>query len=304
MNEERKAQFISEKEENVIMPTNIKNVFELAAKREEMLGRDLCEWNSEEIIDFYKYYSTSKIQSLVYIHNRLTEYTNWCISNGLVSDNQNHYVEIKTETLCRCVDMRVLKSEIITREELLDRLNILPNYSDRYIFLGLFEGIPIKNDCLINAKPEDISGNVLRLCDGTTRQISPELKNIMFVASEEECYVSMGKFNNELEYMEGAGKIIRPFKTKRGTQYDMRLAVTSRMRRCSLYLQLPHTMKAKDIVESGRLHYIKGMMQRYNISFEDCINDKRRRDEHEEIYGKIQNALTYISVYGKVFEEQ
>lgn len=114
-NEKRKMQFISEKEENAIISKNLSKAFEDAEEMEKRLGKDMCEWTSGEIIDYYKYLSTPYVQTLIQLHNSLTNYTTWCILNGLVKNNQNHYLEIKTEMILNCTDINSLIKTVISR---------------------------------------------------------------------------------------------------------------------------------------------------------------------------------------------
>lgn len=298
MNKQRKETWLDKRKDDAIMSGNVSKAFELAAKIEDAIGCDIAEWNSDEIVSFYKYYATSKIQSLVNLHCQLRQYADWCVENGLVTDNQNHWREIKTETLLRCTDIGKVKSEIVTRDQLLERIKDLPNYSDMFIFLGLFEGIPFKDDCLINANINDLNGNTLALSNGETREISDELKRIMLIASEQDKYISMGKFQSEMDYLPIPGQIIRPYNSKKGFSKKLKIAVTMRIRRCSEYMGLPEPMKIKELQESGRIDYIKKMMNKYNITFQQCIKETRYREEHQKIYGKIQNTVTYLALYG------
>ena len=295
-NEERKLQFLSEKGSVAILSQNLRKAFEDAEPMETKYNRDLCEWTSEEILGFYKFLSTSYIQTLVQLHNSLESYANWCLVNGLISDNQNHFTEIKSEALCKCVDLNRLENLIITRERLLDEIKHLPNFCDQFIFLGLFEGIPNKNQCLQNVKLSDLNGNELSLCDGTSRIISDELKHIMHQANDEDAYVSMGKTTMEFPYIYSE-TIIRQFKAKKGVLQNPTLIVGGRIRRCAAYLGLEN-LTIKTLMESGRIYYIVKESKKYGINPKEMITNQNYRELHETIYGKIQNHTTYLQTYG------
>lgn len=299
-NQERKMQFIQERKEKATISNNIMNIFELSSATEESYGRDICEWTSNEIISFYKYYSTASVQSLVQLHNALTMYTNWCISNGMVSDNQNHYTEINSIMLCSCINFVALRKIMVSREELLSLLRGLPNYSDMFILLGIFEGIPAKQGCMFNIKVSDINGNELTLPDKSVVAISDELKHIMYIAAEESIHTSLPNKKKEFEYEYTDGDHILRHIKRNSVRPNEVLVIGSRMRKCADYLDMPG-LTIKALAESGRMWKISKIMKEKAVSLEDAV--VKYRAEHEAIYGPMQNTVTYINTYGVLIKE-
>lgn len=294
-NEKRKRQFLSEKKEYAKISNNLTNIFNAAEQREEMYGQDLCEWNSDKIIEFYKYYSTSSISSLVVLNTALREYTTWCMENGMVADNQNHYGEISSEALCKCVDISRLKETVFTRDELLSKIKELTNYTDRFVLLGLFEGIP--NSVICDVKLSDLSGNSITLSDGKQLDISEELVRIMRHADEETEYISMTKTEKAFPYVPSDTIIKRTAKAKENVMSNT-VVVGSKVRRCARYFGIP-TLTIKNLVESGRLHYISEIAKENGITVEEVIKGKKYRKMFEDRYGKVQNLMTYWLTYGQ-----
>lgn len=299
-NSKRKEQYLREKADKAVVANNIYSIFSMAEKREEMYGRDLAEWSSKEIIDLYKYLSSSSVQSLIFVHSQLTSYAQWCIMNGLVKDNQNHYTEINSSTLLKCVDTETIEKMIISREELLKEIQELPNYTDRFMFLGIFEGITMKNHNLSNVKISDLNGNVVKLSDGTELPISNELVNIMHVAAEETTWISMGKREKEYQLVEG-DTIIRPINAPNGVTENITIMIGGRIRRCAKFLGRPK-ITIKMLAESGRIDFIKRKAAEYGIKTEDMVFGSTHSLEQEKIYGKVQNKSIYMSMYGKYLE--
>lgn len=299
-NQERKEQFLQEKERETTISNNLKNMFQMAERFEELYERDLCEFTTQDIISLYKYYSTPNIQTLIQINNSLEMYTNWCINNGLVPDNQNHYSEMKSEILCECVDLNVLKTKIFTRNDLMNWLQKLPNYVDRFIFLGIFEGIPVLDGCLTDARLADLNDNILTLSNGTKRVLSRELVNIMWEADAEVVRLSMGEQQRQRNVQYASGDtIIRPAVNSAYTDNKPTLLVGSRVRMCCKFLGINVTIK--NISECGRMWYIKQIADEHGCSITDATVKYRR--DHEEIYGKVQNMLTYSLTYGKLIND-
>ena len=300
-NEQRKRQFLAEREDKAVVSNNIYDTFRLATDFEEKYNRDLCEWNSSEIIEFYKYYSTPRVQTLILVHSYLTMYTNWCISNGMVSDNQNHYSEINSEMLCKCINMNALRESVFSKDKLFEALKEIPNYCDRYLILGSFEGIPIKNDCMYSAKVSDIhDGNILRLVDGNDIKISKELMQVMITAAEEDSRLSLTSVPKTFmyEYTDG-DHIIRDIQ-RRSARVNHTVTIGTRLRKCGDYLGMP-SLTFKALAESGRMWFISEIAKSKSVSVEDAVIKYRK--EHEDRYGKMQNTVTYLNTYGLLIRE-
>ena len=303
-NEKRKMQFISEKEENAIISKNLSKAFEDAEEMEKRLGKDMCEWTSGEIIDYYKYLSTPYVQTLIQLHNSLSNYTTWCILNGLVKNNQNHYLEIKTEMILNCTDINSLIKTVISREELLKEIKTLPNESDKFIMLGLFEGIPVADDVMKNVKLSDLEDNILHLSNGVDLKISEQLKNYIHLANQEDCYISYSNLRSpqEIPYKED-GCVIRETTRNKSDKTNSTIFIGARLRRAIRCLGMVEGTTMKTIMESGRLHFMRELAKEYNVKMEDTINNRQLRDIHERIFGKIQNRITYMSTYGRCFDD-
>lgn len=295
-NAERKHQFLRERKSEVELSPNTEIWFESMEYFEKEYDRDVCEWTSTEIIRYMKYMSTPRIQTLVIFKGSMSIYTDWCITNRLVTDNQNHFAELTTETLCECIDFTKLRSLILTREELLENIRTLNNYSDQFIFLGLFEGINAQN--LINVGVSDLEGNELHLHDGKTIAISNDLRHIILMAAEETTWISTKTRQREYDYIP-SDRIIRIIDRK-NPQTNMMLLLGGRFRGALAFMGLPSEISRKDIMESGRLDYIQSIMKEKNMSLHDVIFNGDIRNDVEARYGKIQNCGVYVNIYGKL----
>ena len=298
-NEQRKEQYIKERKEKAILSINTEKAFELAEPIEKEYGRDMCEWDSTEILDFYRYYNTSSLQSLIVINNAMVIYTDWCLVNGLVSDGQNHYREISPDLLTSCLNQNALDLSVITRERLIDSISELPNFSDKFIILGIFEGISPRAEIMPKVKLSDLDGSILTLPNGIKINVSKELQAIMKYANNETEYIGMTKRNFVYEYIPSE-YIIRHFISRKGVEDNPVIFIGTRLRKCFKWLGMQN-FTMKQLSESGRIDFIKRMMNDYNISLYDAINGKRYREMHETIYGTIQSRPNYINTYGKYY---
>ena len=299
-NEERKRQYLKEKSARAILSSNIYSEFALAQSFEERLGRDLCEWDSGEIIDFYRYHATPSIQSLIQINNMLEGYTTWCIANGLVKDNQNHYSEIKSAQLINCIDYEKLASLIITREQLLKDISDLPNDSDKFLILGIFEGIPTVNEVLFNVKLQDVNAKegTIALSNGKTRKFSPELIKYALRAGEEDGYTNMKTQKTYQLY--DTGTLIKPIIYIPGRVLTRpMLVINRRFTQCRIYMGWPEITTAT-VRDSGRIHYLREKIKETGMPLREYISVNR--EEVEDLFGRIQNLTAYVAIYGKIIE--
>jgi hypothetical protein len=296
-NKERKEEFIHYREEDAIISTNISVAFEQAAFFEEKLGLDICDWNSTQIISFLKYMSTPKVQTLIMMVNHLKIYTDWCISNHLSEDYQNHFCEIDSKIMCQCIDFKKFEQLIIkSREDLLRDLAILPNYSDRYIFLATYEGIP-RTD-IIEGRFEDLDeeNSTLTISD-KVYEISADLCQIIIAASNQNDFTS--NVNQDISYSYiNDGYILRfarRTQIKGGNRVNL---YDRRFRECASYMGWNPQLTIKDLAESGRMDFIRKIMKENNLSAEAAVKAPWR-EVHQKKYGKVQNIYTYMETYGK-----
>lgn len=295
-NHERKPQYLAEKMQKADISTNLRGWFEQSEYFEEKCDTDVCEWNTSQIIEFMKYIDTPRIQVLVLMKNQFALYTDWCLMNRMVRDNQNHFRELNDVDLCQCVDIEKLRRYIFTESDIAQFINKLPNYSDKLLILGLYEGLTPKN--MVDLKVSDIDRDALRLSDGRRLEVSNKLLLIVEEADKETSYMALSEDGRTYPCVE-TDTVFKPLARKNargGTLMLMR-----RFRKCLDYLGLPE-MNVKDIGECGRIKYIKELMQFYNTDLSTILEgDKRRMVEYR--YGKIQNRLTYMGTYGKFISE-
>ena len=322
-NEERKRQYLQEKSAQSIIANNLELAMVMAETREKEYDRDMAEWTVSEIISFFKYYSSTSVQTLVQLKNSIEGYVDWCIMNGLVMDNQNHYRDISIDTLCSCVDLSALRRTVMFRDDFLSQIRTLPNFRDQFLLLGLYEGISSKY--IDQVKRSDFVRDILILPNGQQQTVSKELLNIVNLADEETECMSMGsKYKNEFgytnpsnissesrsqfaescEYLDG-DTLVRDVVSSRRPKLKPRTGIALigiRMRQCNNYLGVNWTIK--NIKESGRLQMILDLSKQFNVEPEKCITDINIRKIHEARFGELQQMRSYLLTYGKLLEDK
>lgn len=307
-NEERKKRYIKLKEDSVTLPyRSLELLFEKTEPFEERAGKDVCEWTPQEIMEYYKYRDSYSLSSLVVCNSNLTQYTNWCLTETLVPDGQNHFQEIRPDMLDGCVNKESLSQMIISREELVKRIDELPNYTDRFMMLAFFEGIcGIRYSEMAEAKIDAIHGNRISLCSGRELLISDKLKEIAEYAAAEETFQTYGPTGKCIKYsdLNPSGAIFK-FAKKNNANAGvtaMTQIVGRRFVKAVDYTGLPKQMTVKNLMVSGKLNFIKGIMAREGKAIEDVIVDNRDEINAQYNVDTIKSSAVFLRKYKQYFD--
>lgn len=124
---------------------NEQNALSLLFKKskiyEDIYNKDIHSFTKYEIIDFLKSLSSSSVASIRVKTSYLRRYAQMCIEEGLSVDGINHFNEIVTEDLEKCVNTSI-GNAYIDRSEIVDLCeNILTNDNEKFLVLGLYEGL-------------------------------------------------------------------------------------------------------------------------------------------------------------------
>ena len=163
-NKELKARYIQEKNENATLPSNyLECQFNKVGKFENELNKDVHDFTIYEIIEYYKTLNVSSLEVLAVLNSHLSLYTQWCLQQSIVVDNQNHFLEISLDQLKGCLNKVLIDKKIVNRQQVVEYCESIPNPKDQVVILGLFEGIKGKDFAdFVNLRPEDVSENKLK----------------------------------------------------------------------------------------------------------------------------------------------
>lgn len=277
-NEEVKLWFLDGKSDTT--GESAKRLFAKTEPYEVKLGRDCSTWISSEIVDFYKMISTRSIKYLRVINNMLNQYTTFCLLNNMLPDHQNHYDEINCDVLRQCVNKNADDITCLNKDELLNNIRSLKNASDKFIMLGLFEGICGKATLeLCNAKLSDIEGNTMKLSSGRTVEISDELKEYAIQASEETIYYALGEKQRYVQLNTDSKYII---KNKCNSQYEYGESsrkLHNRIRNILEYMGYPDIVTAKVIIQNGLDAYLRKEADQLGMTPVEFITNKKLRNK-------------------------
>ena len=298
-NEERKRRFIDERRDEVVLPQDYLNVqFNKTKKMENELNKDICDFTAYEIREYYKMLNVSSIQSLTVMNSQFSIYTNWCLNQSLVKDNQNHILEITYDMLNNCINKVLFDMKIVTKETIMSWLKLLDNPKDQFIILAIFEGIMGDKKCeLALLKPEDINGNIATLCTGRKLEISNKLVSIIDECVSTNVYYTKG--GKEFKLIDN-GYIIKDhcnvLQREEISVHNSERRIYNSVKKALEMIDMKEVMTPNNIFESGKLDMIKRRSLELGISPKEYITSDYIKEVEEKYNCKIVKT-TYLRKY-------
>lgn len=302
-NENIKKRFIKEKEDStIISPNFILNKFKAIEQTEIELNKDLCDFTTDEIISYYKLSNLTSYESLNVINNLFSQYTQWCLQNSLVKDNQNHYLEMTPSLINKCLNKALIKQRIISKDTLYKWVDSLVNPRDRFVFLCLFEfGRSADFVEISNAEIYDLKGNDLTLCTGRTVKISDKLKEVIHDCVKATTYyaITSDKYSDRdtERTLVNDGSIMKlSFNSNvDASNRSKGRNIYSQIQRNLVFLKVESGMSANDIVDSGKINFIITRAKELGISTYEYIFNPKLLEEVNQQYGcKITRSTFWI----------
>lgn len=304
-NTEYKERFTSEREAEAILSKGyLECQFEKVSSMEERLGKDVSNFTFYEIIEYYKLINTHSINVLQVLNSQFSLYTQWCLQHNLVNDGQNHFLEMRLEDYDKCINKTLFNLKVVDRKTVLNWVEQLQNPRDQFVLLGLFEGIKGKDFCeLANLKPEDVNGNILKLCTGRTIEISDRLKHIIEECIEEKIYYSASGDRKKVMPLIDRGYVIKDYpNTKTGvSEFQRGRKIYNSTQRIMQYIGVYPSVSANQIYESGKLDMIKTQAVKHGVNCTDYIYSENI-NEVKEKYNCTILAKSYIMKYKNYLE--
>lgn len=293
-NEENKRRFISERNNEVILPSNyLVRIFEKVSAMEVELNKDVSNFSLYEIKEYYKMLNISTVESLCVMNSQFSLYTQWCLQHNLVKDNQNHFLEMIKENFYDCINKALFDSKVITKEEIWSWVDDLINPKDKFIFLSIFEGIKGDNFCeIVKLRPEDIDGNTLTLCTGRKIEVSNKLISIANDCIEETKYYGSDISEDGVQKifpLMDRGYIVKDYPNIKDdvSEFQLGRRIYGSIRRSLDFIGKTNILRANDIYESGKLDMIKKRAVELNISNVDYIKSDYIKEVEDRYSCKI-----------------
>ena len=274
-NQKLKERYRKEKESyTTVSAYYFSSLFKRTEPFEEELDKDASNFTTYEIINMYKTLAIMSLDTIATMNSNLSMYTQWCIQENLVNDYQNHYLEITRDMMASFVNKLAMDKKVVSREQVLDWCQQLPNPSDSFCLLGLFEGIRGGGYLEIAlAKIEDFHDNIFTAYNGREIKVSSTLIEYAKQSNETIEYQSISRnMEKEVNLIEN-GRIIKDYPNVRRTESlpVLRRRTQSRLARIFDYMGILEYMNGNDIRMSGVIEMINSRCKELGINGKDYI---------------------------------
>lgn len=301
-NKELKERYLVEKEKSLSITSNYIDVqFRKASETEYELDKDISNWTVYEIIEYYKLLNLTSFESLLCLNSIFSQYTQFCLENSLVRDNQNHYLEC-TELLSGCLNKAIIDKKIIDRNTVLGWVDELPNPKDQFILLSLFEygkSKDFKDIVYATSKNLDVDNNTLKLNDRTV-YVSDKLIDIIQDCETEDTYYSISGKGVKKMPLVNYGYIVKSYPNQNMglSEFQKGRNIYIACQRIFDYLGIGEWMNPNAISEAGKLYMIHERARELNIIptqyvYSDYINEVAKQ------YGCSIVRSVYVKKYGE-----
>ena len=303
-NEERKQRYIDYKESAVTIASGyLLRLFRASAPYEKNKGKDICNFTTSEIIEFYQMLNRQSEGSLSVINSTLSQYTNWCMMQNLVSDNQNHFLEITQDRYSECVNTLYVEKSVLTRQQVLDMVEKFENYCDKFIVLALFEGISGKDYKEIwTAHYSDIDEGKqqIRLFNGRVVNISKQLMNYAYEAGEITEYYVIGDSQRKYEFLESDDTLVKSYMNCKPNVSDHQMSrrIYNRVQRLVTSIGMEWLIP-QNFIDSGKIDYVNTHSAELGISGEQYVMTKELLKNVEDQFGVKVARTVFLSRFGQ-----
>lgn len=303
-NEQFKQSFIDFRcESNMTIKEKLELIFEWTAPMERRLNKDLCNFSMQQILELYKSKLTDSQSVLLNIHSQLSIYAKYCYSKNMIDDGQNHFLEIDRKALVSCLHSGLVDISIITRKDLLSLISDRDNVYEKFIVLGIFEGIMGTNYIeFIQAKHSDIDPetNTIKLYGGRELSISPEL--VSFGLEAGDTYVYWNKNGSQRKFInDNEGWIIKGKPNIHGDRPKPRVVQLT-------LVQLEDEsnnpiFRTSALRASGIIDMVESLMQADNISgYKECAT-KYKKDIIARYGASLFRRMFWDNEYRKYIDD-
>lgn len=270
--------------------------------------------NKREVKSYYKEMNSPSLDFLRSTNNQLRLYVDWLI-NEKNDKIRNVYKTITFEDLKQCIIH--LDTRIISRKDLLIQIQSLPNASDKFFCLALFEGIRGNHYRDMHyIKREDINEKdcTITLQSGEVRKVSKELIEYGIESCEATQYYSFTDARDYQYKNPTSGYIFKAQYNSKISDGELNLPDTTLLSKYKyISMRIRSTMNQseaympKALRDSGMIDMIKRLYKQDKKKYKDTATIKNtiltHKKEIEDIYGIMYSAEKFILRYENQFDK-
>ena len=306
-NEAFKRQFIKDDTTNKNFDKFMPRYFETIEKYEKEYGKDLCNFNVQEIENYFLGLSTASFERCQNIKAQFIKYSQYCLERNMVDDNQIHWQEIDGEYIKRILNQGKINGQLVTKEQLLMDLMRLDNASDMFIVLSIFEGIcgnKYKDLHHLDIKQfYEKNGKYFVKLKDKNIEISQKLYDLAFESAS--CYlnypITLGAKREVRLNKEDPWVLKRAANSTVDDENTNIHRISNRLAAIRNIYSLPYCTQSA-LMTSGRLHCLYVWSDYGKRDIEDVLNE--HFEEITMLYGRIQVKSALIDKYKQLYGEK
>ena len=286
-NQENKEWFLKSIDLSQYPPRWWERVFEKSYMFEKIKDKDLYNFTTPDIMEFYKFLDIGTLAPLIIYNANLVKYAQWALNESLIIDGQNHFDELTSDILVTCLNITKTQQSILSYEVFMDLINRkIINDQDKFIFFCLFEGIKGKNyQEIVDMKLSDIDEDNLsiHLSSGRDINVSQEFIEVCKKADKQTTYV--GLIGNEIERKLVPGiTIIKEKSNSQGKNLN-RTVYNAIVRNIASVFELADVVTAKSIRDSGLIYYLNKRAEKLDVPVSELVYNL---DNWQDLIDKYQ----------------
>lgn len=281
--------------------SNLRSLFNKTEPVEQMFGKDISEFSTREISDFYALSGFSNEYVYSNTNSRLSAYCEWCCKQLLVTDGLNHFREFTMKDFSNYVNQRLEKNKYLSKEEFYKLVDELANPRDQFLLLCLFEiGKSPHFDDIFKMELKDIDQEkgTVALKSGRTVKISKKLINKAIEA--DECLSYFLVVSQRTRPLVPSEYIFKKAPNANDNSNDASQSnklVTKILRTMASNYGIYNAINATSIAVSGQIAMITRRAEELGIAKDEYV--KTHFDELQAQYYMSPNSATmYLRKYG------
>jgi hypothetical protein len=211
-NNERKLRYLEKCRFSELTIPVIEQWLSKAAVVEANLGKDLAEFNRNEIVNLYKSFNSRSKQTLKTVTYFFSDYYSWCLGEGYISNKSviNHYDPNMAKSIIdEVIPIELVEDKFYRKQEVYDYLDKIYDKANQFALYAVFSGcLGTQGEDILNLKMSDIDENnkTAKLYSGITIKIDDLFIKLAKQANSQTQYIPQEGSSNQfgrLDYSDG-----------------------------------------------------------------------------------------------------
>lgn len=296
-----RSEFVKEySRSRIISDTSLNSLLNKVERIECVKKKSIIEFSESEIIEMFKSFNLTSVNTLQNYNNYLKAYCDFVIYK--TRDGVNSFKEINKDMLKACVNEDLKRNKYISYEQLQEIECELLNYTDIAILECLWNGIAgkeLSDLTYLERRQVDKKRMEITFNDNRIVKIYPRLYDILNMAFNENECVCYGE-DVKVKRVFGDGQLYKVRENAYKDNDSIRFRwVYRKIMIIREYVGLPF-LSMKSLQGSGMLHYIKQGMKDADCGLREFLNTENGSKIMDQ-YGFVNENRVHI-VYDKFAE--